>query len=89
MILISHDEKADRKQETDTPEKWLKKGVFGFSIDQSENGYHKKSEVSPGNRKKRQDTTALRFVEFNVLPAVRRQKHVPPQRLCRQGGTVE
>ena len=59
VISISHDEKADRGRETDTLKKGIKRRVFVISIDQSGYEYHKKSEVSPGDRQKRQKSKRL------------------------------
>ena len=54
VISISHDEKADSERDKDTLKKGIKRRVFVISIDQSGYEYHKNSEVSPGNRQKRQ-----------------------------------
>ena len=35
VISISHDEKADRERDEDTPKKGIKRRVFIISIDQS------------------------------------------------------
>ena len=65
VISISHDEKADCEWDKDTPEKGIKRWVFIISIDQSGCGYHKKSEVSPGDGKNGRKSQNLgRFSEL-------------------------
>ena len=68
MISISHDEKADRGRETDTLKKGIKRRVSVISIDQSGYEYHKKSEVSPGNRQKRQKNSEF-WPILRIIPA--------------------
>ena len=68
MISISHDEKADRERETDTLKKGIKWWVFVISIDQSGYEYHKKSEVSPGDRQKRQKNSEF-WPILRIIPA--------------------
>ena len=68
MIPISHDEKADSERNKDTPEKGIKRRVFIISIDQSGYEYHKKSEVSPGNRQKRQKNSEF-WPILRIIPA--------------------
>ena len=68
VIPISHDEKADCEWDKDTPEKGIKRWVFIISIDQSGCGYHKKSEVSPGGRQKRQKISEFGPI-LRIIPA--------------------
>ena len=68
MISISHDEKADSEWDKDTTEKGIKRRVFIISIDQSWCGYHKKSEVSPGGRQKRQKISEFKPI-LRIIPA--------------------
>ena len=68
VIPISHDEKADCEWNKDTPEKGIKRRVFIISIDQSWCGYHKKSEVSPGERQKRQKISEFGPI-LRIIPA--------------------
>ena len=68
VISISHDEKADRGRETDTLKKGIKRRVSVISIDQSGYEYHKKSEVSPGDRQKRQKNSEFGPI-LRIIPA--------------------
>jgi len=68
VILISHDEKADSEWDKDTLEKGIKRWVFIISINQSGCGYHKKSEVSPGGRQKRQKNSEFGPI-LRIIPA--------------------
>ena len=68
VIPISRDEKADRGRETDTLKKGIKRRVFVISIDQSGYEYHKKSEVSPGDRQKRQKNSEFGPI-LRIIPA--------------------
>lgn len=68
VIPISHDEKADRERDKDTPKKGIKWWVFVISIDQSGYEYHKKSEVSPGDRQKRQKNSEF-WPILRIIPA--------------------
>ena len=68
MISISHDEKADCEWDKGTPEKGIKRRVFIISIDQSGYEYHKNSEVSPGDRQKRQKISEFGPI-LRIIPA--------------------
>ena len=68
VIPISHDEKADSERNKDTLKKGIERWVFIISIDQSGCGYHKKSEVSPGERQKRQKISEFGPI-LRIIPA--------------------
>ena len=68
VILISHDEKADCEWDKNTPEKGIKRRVSVISIDQSGYEYHKKSEVSPMDRQKRQKNSEFGPI-LRIIPA--------------------
>ena len=68
VIPISHDEKADSEWDKDTLKKGIERWVFIISIDQSGCGYHKKSEVSPGERQKRQKISEFGPI-LRIIPA--------------------
>ena len=68
VISIFHDEKADCEWDKDTLKKGLKRRVFVISIDQSGYEYHKKSEVSPGDRQKRQKNSEF-WPILRIIPA--------------------
>ena len=68
VIPISNDEKADRERDKVTPKKGLKRRVSVISIDQSGYEYHKKSEVSPGDRQKRQKISEYGPI-LRIIPA--------------------
>jgi hypothetical protein len=68
VISISHDEKADSERDKDTTKNGIKRWVSVISIDQSGYDYHKKSEVSPGNRKKRRKNSEFGPI-LRIIPA--------------------
>ena len=68
VIPISNDEKTDCEWDKDTLKKGLKRRVFVISIDQSGYEYHKKSEVSPGDRQKRQKISEFGPI-LRIIPA--------------------
>lgn len=68
IIPISLDEKADSEWDKDTLKKGIKRRVFVISIDQSGYEYHKKSEVSPGDRRKRQKNSEFGPI-LRIIPA--------------------
>ncbi|MBQ7206841.1 MAG: hypothetical protein IJS01_03485, partial [Lentisphaeria bacterium] len=65
---IFHDEKAYCEWDKDTLKKLIKMGVLIISIEQSGCGYHKKSEVSPGGRQKRQKISEFGPI-LRIIPA--------------------